>query len=152
MILNEKETNAVKSLQSQEKSCIEKYDKYSQQAKDAELKNLFQTLKQKEEQHYQSLGQLLSGTVPTCNCNDSSGKNYEPKATYTGSATSSDKEHDCFLATDCIATEKLVSSEYNTNVFVFGNSDVRKLFADIQVEEQNHAEMIYKYKTANKMA
>lgn len=152
MILNEKETIAVKNLQSQEKCCIEKYDKYSQQAKDNELKNLFQTLKQKEEQHYQSLGQLLDGSVPSCDCNDCSGKQYEPKATYASCGETADKTHDCFLATDCIATEKLVSSEYNTNVFVFGNSDVRKLFADIQVEEQNHAEMIYKYKVANKMA
>lgn len=58
---------------------------------------------------------------------------------------------DGFLATDAIGTEKLVSGEYNTNVFMFGDSDLRKLMADIQVEEQNHAEMLYKYKTANGM-
>ena len=40
----------------------------------------------------------------------------------------------------------------NSNVFVFGDSGVRKLLADIQVEEQNHAEMLYKYKTVNGMA
>lgn len=51
-----------------------------------------------------------------------------------------DKLHDAFLATDCIGTEKLVSGEYNTDVFNFGDSGVRKLLADIQVEEQNHAE------------
>ena len=60
-------------------------------------------------------------------------------------------KHDAFLATDAIGTEKLVSGEYNTNVFMFGDSDLRKLMADIQVEEQNHAEMLYKYKTANGM-
>ena len=49
-------------------------------------------------------------------------------------------------------TEKLVSGEYNSDVFVFGNSDIRKLLADIQIEEQNHAEMLWKYKTANGMA
>lgn len=64
---------------------------------------------------------------------------------------SEDKMHDAFLATDAIGTEKLVSGEYNTNVFMFGDSDLRKLMADIQVEEQNHAEMLYKYKTANGM-
>ena len=53
---------------------------------------------------------------------------------------------------DCIGTEKLVSGEYNSDVFVFGNSDIRKLLADIQIEEQNHAEMLWKYKTANGMA
>jgi Mn-containing catalase len=46
----------------------------------------------------------------------------------------------------------MVSGEYNTNVFVFGDTNVRKLLADIQIEEQNHAEMLYKYKTVNGMA
>ena len=65
---------------------------------------------------------------------------------------SEDKKNDCFLATDCIGTEKMVSGEYNSNVFVFEDSNLRKLLADIQVEEQNHAEMLYKYKTVNGMA
>ena len=65
---------------------------------------------------------------------------------------SEDKKNDCFLATDCIGTEKMVSGEYNSNVFVFGDTNVRKLLADIQIEEQNHAEMLYKYKTVNGMA
>ena len=29
---------------------------------------------------------------------------------------------------------------------------MRKLLADIQIEEQNHAEMLYKYKTVNGMS
>ena len=65
---------------------------------------------------------------------------------------SEDKKEDCFLVTDCIGTEKLVSSEYNTNVFTCGDSNLRKLLADIQIEEQNHAEMLYKYKQVNGMA
>lgn len=80
------------------------------------------------------------------------GKNYNPAATYDSLGNSEDKKADCYLATDCIGTEKLVSGEYNSDVFVFGNSDIRKLLADIQIEEQNHAEMLWKYKTANGMA
>ena len=64
---------------------------------------------------------------------------------------SEDKKNDEFLATDCIGTEKLVSGEYNGEIFAFGESTVRKLLADIQIEEQNHAEMLYKYKVANGM-
>ena len=64
---------------------------------------------------------------------------------------SEDKNEDCFLATDCIGTEKMVSNEYNSDVFVFEDTDVRKVLADIQVEEQNHAEMLWKYKTVNGM-
>ena len=44
-----------------------------------------------------------------------------------------------------------MSGEYNSEVFAFGDSGVRKLLADIQVEEQNHAEMLYEYKTVNGM-
>ena len=104
-----------------------------------------------EQTHYDSLTQVLDGTVPSSDCNDSDGRNYEPRAIYTAASQSEDKMHDAFLATDAIGTEKLVSGEYNTNVFMFGDSDLRKLMADIQVEEQNHAEMLYKYKTANGM-
>ncbi len=95
---------------------------------------------------------MIKGKVPSVDCNDSKGKNYNPAATYDSLGNSEDKKADCYLATDCIGTEKLVSGEYNSDVFVFGNSDIRKLLADIQIEEQNHAEMLWKYKTANGMA
>ena len=85
-------------------------------------------------------------------CNSNEGANYNPTPTYDAATDSEDKKSDCFLATDCIGTEKLVSTEYNSDVFVFGNSKIRKLLADIQIEEQNHAEMLWKYKTANGMA
>ena len=49
MILKEKEKTVIQDLQTQEKSCVEKYGRYAEQAKDPELKNLFQTI-QKEEQ------------------------------------------------------------------------------------------------------
>ena len=151
MILKEKERTVIQDLQTQEKSCIEKYGKYAQQARDPELKSLFQTLQKKEQEHYDFLSQVLSGTVPQVNCNDSDGRDYQPKAAYTAMSSPEDKQQDSFLATDCIATEKLVSGEYNSEVFAFGDSSVRKLLADIQVEEQNHAEMLYKYKTVNGM-
>ena len=44
MILSEKERTTIEDLQTQEKSCIEKYGMYAGQAKDPELKKLFQTL------------------------------------------------------------------------------------------------------------
>ena len=152
MELKEKERTLIQDLQTQEQSCVEKYGKYAAQAKDPELKSLFETIQKEEQKHYESLGQVLDGTVPECDCNDNNGKDYTPKATYMSDDNSEDKMNDSFLATDCIGTEKLVSSEYNTDVFVFGEPGVRKLLADIQVEEQNHAEMLYKYKTVNRMS
>jgi rubrerythrin len=152
MILTEKEATSIQDLQTQEETCIKKYEKYEQQAHDTELKSLFQRLKKEEQTHYDSLGQVLKGSVPSCNCNDSDGKDYQPKRTYDQMTNSEEKKEDCFLATDCIGTEKLVSSEYNTNVFTCSDSEVRKLLADIQIEEQNHAEMLYKYKQVNGMS
>lgn len=97
MILKEKERTTIEDLQTQEKSCIEKYGRYAQQAKDPELKNLFQTLQQKEREHYDSLDCVLRGEVPQCNCNDSDGRDYQPKATYTAMSSPEDKQQDSFL-------------------------------------------------------
>lgn len=152
MILKEKETTAIQDLQTQEQNCVQKYERYGKEAKDQVLRDLFAELKQNEQEHYNFLTQVLNGSVPACNCNDKRGAEYNPTATYKVAEESEDKKTDCFLATDCIGTEKMVSSEYNTNVFVFSDPGVRKLLADIQIEEQNHAEMLYKYKTVNGMA
>ena len=152
MVLKEKEQTTIEDLRTQELSCVEKYHRYGQQAKDPVLKDLFDRLEKEEQHHYDSLGQVLNGQVPQCNVNDRDGAQYQPKATYDSMTNSEDKKNDCFLATDCIGTEKMVSGEYNSNVFVFEDTNLRKLLADIQVEEQNHAEMLYKYKTVNGMS
>lgn len=153
MILTEKEKTTLQDLQTQEKNCIDKYGKYADQAKDPVLKDLFNDLKKKEQEHYKTITQVLNGDpIPDCDCNSNEGASYNPTATYDSMSQSEDKTADCFLATDCIGTEKLVSGEYNTNVFVFGNTKLRKLLADMQIEEQNHAEMLWKYKTVNGMA
>ncbi|WP_054739994.1 spore coat protein [Cellulosilyticum ruminicola] len=154
MVLTEKEKSTIKDLQTQEQECIKKYETYANQACDAELKDLFNQLKENEQQHYNSLQQVLDGQVPSCDCNDDKGRNYSPKGTYNGCgcADQTSKDKDCFLATDSIGTEKMVSGEYNSDVFAFGDSDIRKLLADIQIEEQNHAEMLYKYKQVNGMS
>lgn len=153
MVLKENEKTVLKDLQTQEKSCVEKYERYATQAKDPVLKDLFLKLKQEEQKHYDSITSVLNGeAVPSSDCNDSGGANYNPEATYNKGEDTPEKTSDCFLATDCIGTEKLVSSTYNTDVFNFENSALRKLLADILVEEQNHGEMLWKYKTVNGMA
>lgn len=152
MVLTQKETAALKDLQTQEQSCIEKYTRYSKEANDVVLRDLFHELSKEEQKHYESLTQTLNGSVPAnIDCNDTKGRDYQPKATYTSGDNSTAKQEDCFLATDCIGTEKLVSGEYNSDVFIFGDTNIRKLLADIQIEEQNHAEMLWKYKTVNGM-
>lgn len=151
MILTEKERTTIQDLMTQEESCRKKYEHSAKQANDNELKSLFERLEKEEQKHYDSLEQVLNGTCPSCDCNDSKGKEYSPKATYNSLSNAREKEEDCFLATDCIGAEKLVSGEYNSNVFNFSEPSVRKLLADIQIEEQNHAMMLYKYKEVNGM-
>lgn len=151
MVLTQKETAALKDLQTQEQTCIQKYTRYAQEAKDPQLKELFKHISAQEQKHYKSLEQALNGTIPKVDCNDSQGRDYTPKAHYTSNDDSPEKATDTFLVTDCIGTEKLVSGEYNDDVFIFGDSNIRRLLADIQIEEQNHAEMLWKYKTVNSM-
>ena len=82
--LNEKEKNCVTHLLSQEKLCIEKYEKYASMAKDTVLKDLFTMIKSDEEKHLSSLNDLMNGTVSTnVNVNDNAGATYSPAATYT---------------------------------------------------------------------
>ncbi len=151
MILSEKQKSLVKDLQDQEKLCVQKYEHGEQQARDPELKKLFQCIKENEQEHFNSLSQLLTGTCPSININDNTSRNYNPQATYFGSFNQEDKDFDQYLCTDSIATEKYVSSAYNNDLFQFAEPEIRRLFNNIQTEEQNHAEMIYKYKTVNNM-
>lgn len=149
--LTEQQTFVVKNLMDQERMCVEKYTRGEKEAKDPVLKELFATIKKEEQQHYNSLSQLLEGNVPEVNTRDEAGMSYCPKATYVGDYNATDKENDKFLCTDAIATEKYVSSAYNYELFQFGAPNVRRLLNDMETEEQNHAEMIYKYKSVNGM-
>ena len=152
MQLTEQETNVIKDLQTQEKACVDKYRFYEQSAHDEELKNLFHRIGDEEQEHFDSLGMVLKGDVPNVSAARSGMEGYTPSGSYAAGNNSEEKKHDQFLCTDCIATEKLVSSTYNDDVFRFSASNIRRLLNHIQTEEQNHAEMIYKNKTANNMA
>lgn len=150
--LTEKERYIIEDLKSQEELCIQKYAFYQNMAYDPELKSLFKEIKKKEEEHYKSLTDVLNGEVMEANVNDYAAKNYKANSDYHKTSSKDEKDHDSFLCTDAITMEKYVSGAYNFDLFQFGNNKLRRLLADIEVEEQNHAEMLYKYKVANKMA
>lgn len=149
--LTDKERYIIQDLQSQEKLCIQKYAFYEEMAYDPELCELFNQIKQSEEKHLNSLNDVLNGNVAAADVNDYSAANYMPKKDYHVNSSKAEKDHDSFLATDAITMEKYVSGAYNFDLFQFSNNQLRKLLADIEVEEQNHAEMLYKYKKANAM-
>ncbi len=152
MKLTQKESGLLKDLVTQEKMCIEKYEFYAGQAKDPQLKKLFGQIGSQETRHYQSLSDVLSGKVPPAAAKRTAAQVYHPKASYKATGKSADKRQDAFLCTDSITTEKYVSSAYNTDLFQFSSVPLRGLLNSIQTEEQNHAEMIYEYKTVNGMA
>lgn len=135
MTLTQKETTLLKDLRSQEQICVEKYTKYANEACDCQLKDIFTQIGQAESQHLQTLDQISSGTVPAMNTG--SGKNAMPTIT-PSSSSSADKQKDAFLCSDILATEKHVSSEYNTCIFEFNDTNIREALNHIQKEEQQH--------------
>jgi spore coat protein CotF len=64
MQLSQKERSILEDQKSHEELCIKKYNNYANQAQDPQLKQLFQSLAQKEQEHLNSITQILSGQVP----------------------------------------------------------------------------------------
>jgi len=152
MQLSQKETSLLKDLKEQEQVCIEKYNKYSSEASDAQLKNLFGKLAQAEQTHLDTVNQIMSGTVPSVQSGGSSNQmqnNFTP--TYNSADSSTNKQKDCFLCNDLLSTEKYVASAYNTSIFEFGDTNIRNALNHIQKEEQQHGEQIYNYMSQNGM-
>lgn len=150
MILTDAENMLLKDLHQQEALCRDKYEYYSSQAKDEELKQLFSRIKDEEAEHYETIGKLLNGQMPEVGT--AAPKDYQPKGTYSASGNEPDKKHDNLLCSDSIASEKYVSAAYNNDLFHFASPKVRQVLNHIQTEEQQHAEMIYSYKTVNGMS
>ena len=62
MVLTEKEMATIEDLHTQELSCVEKYKRYGQEAKDPVLRDLFADLEKKEQKHVESLEQVMKGS------------------------------------------------------------------------------------------
>jgi spore coat protein CotF len=151
MQLNQKETSLLQDLKKQEEVCVEKYGRYSNDANDAQLKSLFGQIGQAEQQHLNTITQILGGTVPQM----PSGGGQQAQAgftqTYTASSADPNKAKDAFLCTDMLSTEKHVSSVYDTSIFEFKDTGIRNDLNHIQKEEQEHGEQLYNYMAANNM-
>jgi len=149
MQLTQKETTLLKDMKDQEKICVEKYTKYSSQALDPQLKELFTQLANVEQGHLNTLCQIEQGTVPT-----RGGGSQSVKSNFTanyGMGDTPDKQADSYLCSDLLADEKHVSSLYNTCIFEFKDKNIRDTLNHIQKEEQEHGKAIYDYISANNM-
>ncbi len=155
MQFTQKETSYLKDLKAQEQICVDKYKKYSTDAKDQQLKDLFNRLGQNEQQHLNTVTQIMGGTVPQMQSGGSGGSQTQTPTitpTYQNTPnTDQNKQCDTYVCTDALSTEKHVSSVYNTGIFEFRDTAIRDALNHIQKEEQQHGEQIYQYMAQNGM-
>jgi len=147
MQLTQKESTLLKDLQEQEQLCIDKYAKHASCAKDPQLKELFTQISSSEQQHYDALEQMKSGTVAAP---FAAGSSRTFTAHYTMSETP-EKKDDCYLCTDLLSGEKHASALYDTCIFEFKDENARALLGSIQKAEQGHGKAIYDYMSVNSM-
>ena len=146
--LSQKERLLLEDQKSHEKVCIEKYTNYANQAQDPELKQLFNTYAKQEQQHLNTINQILSGQVP--NMNQQQGQqqqdqqNQQMDTQATGNAGMVNQK-DAMLCNDMLMTEKYVSGTYDTVIFECGDTNIRNALNHIQKEEQQHGEGIFNY-------
>ena len=150
MILTQKETMLLQDLKTQEQVCIEKYNQYAERANDPKLSQLLRTISSAEQQHLSTLEQMEKGTVPAMGGGQK--QPFQPPASAPASAVSPQgKQQDAYLCQDLLATEKHVSSVYNTDIFEFKDVGMRDALNHIQKEEQEHGKKLYDYMSQNGM-
>ena len=124
MQLTQKETELLKDLKNQEKLCAEKYEKYSGEAADPQLKNLFSQIAGVERGHLNTLTQIENGSAPPAG---GSGGTAQPTFTAAYSiADTEDKKHDCFLCSDLLTMEKTVKTKIKERVSRYVTTKTRR--------------------------
>lgn len=146
--LSQKEQMLLQDQQSHEEVCIEKYTSYAQQASDPELKQLFSNYAQQEQEHYDTVSQILQGQVPNTQQQSQQQQQGQQQRWQQGQSQynlSQANEKDKAMCNDMLMTEKYVSDTYNTAIFEFQDPQVRQVLNHIQKEEQQHGEGIFNY-------
>jgi len=149
--LTSKETTLLKDQQNHEKICIQKYQTYANQASDPQLKQLLSTYAEQEQQHLNTVNQMLSGQVPSMSSSASQSNQPSGMQSSATSSTSSstqgstNSQSDSALCNDMLMTEKFVSGAYDTAIFEFTDANMRQALNHIQKEEQEHGEGLFQY-------
>jgi spore coat protein CotF len=150
--LSTKEKQLLNDQKSHEGICIQKYQKYTSQASDPQLKQLLQSYAQQEQQHLNTINSILSGQVPTMNqTQQQQSQSSQQSNTQTQGSGTNSNQADAMLCSDMLMTEKYVSGTYDTAIFEFADSNVRQALNHIQKEEQKHGEGIFNYMNSNGM-
>ena len=145
--LTQKEMYLLQDQKSHEELCIKKYTKYVNQAQCPQLKQIFSSHAQQEQQHLNIINQILSGQVPTLNQQQQTQQNMQNQNVQNQSSMQSGtaNQNDADMCNDILATEKYVSGTYDTAIFEFEDANIRQVLNHIQKEEQQHGEHIYNY-------
>lgn len=147
--LTQKEKGLLQDQKTHEETCVKKYNEYANRAQDPQLKQLFSSHAQHEQQHLDTINQIINGQVPAMNQNQQQQgqqgtqgqgtQSQQPMRTGKGSKSDGD------LCNDILMTEKFVSGAYNSAIFEFRDPNIRQTLNHIQKEEQQHGESVYKY-------
>lgn len=144
----QKEQLYLMELKSHEELCIKKYTKSANETKDQILTQIFNVLSQSEQQHLNTITQIMSqgnGFKPQA----SGGQSQTTQLKTANLKSNSANQNDFDLVHDLLSTEKYVSSTYNIAVFEFNNTTIREQLNHIQKEEQEHGEILYNYLKQN---
>lgn len=141
--LTQKERTLLEDQKIHEEICIKKYNNYAQQAKDPQLKQLFNEYSSQEQQHYNTINQLIQGQQPSIGSNQ--GLQQQTQQIQSRPQAGMINQEDTALCTDMLMTEKYVSNAYDTAIFESANPPVRQALQHIQKEEQQHGEGIFNY-------
>lgn len=129
-----------------EKLCIEKYTKYANEAQDPQVKQIFNTHAAHEQQHYNTLNQILAGQAPAPGQNQQNQtQQSQTYQTQAGGSANPVNQNDIALVNDMLVTEKYISGTYDTVIFECQDSNVRQALNHIQKEEQQHGEDLFNY-------
>jgi len=111
--LTQKEQMLLQDQKSHEEICIQKYKNYAEQAQDPQLKQMFSSYAEQEQQHLNTINQILSGQVPDMSQqqNQGQGQQYNPTASEVKQQMKGamGNQGDASLCTDMLMTEKYVS-------------------------------------------
>lgn len=144
MHLTQKERMLLQDQKSHEEMCIKKYTEYANQAQDPQLKQMFQNHAKIEQEHLNSINQILSGQIPNIQQKAQQQQQGLQQAVQSGQAGMGSSQ-DADFCQDMLSTEKYISSTYDTTIFECTNSQVRQVLNHIQSEEQEHGEAIFQY-------
>ncbi len=151
--LTQKEKQLLQDQRTHEEVCIQKYQQNARQVKDPQLKQLFQSYAQQEQQHLNTIVSILNGQVPSTNSGQQGQQPQQQSPTsqqnnaqaQPATASAAAGQADAMLCHDMLMTEKYVSGAYDTAIFEFADANVRQALNHIQKEEQQHGEGIFNY-------